>query len=115
MDTVLVDTQFQKGKPELEVTNELYFRKCDALCQPCPARDIFHKASPGITKHDWPNELIHMKKIFSNPDIEEDNWKGKKNPDAVADFVTSNFCHQKILPKVQRLELTNHIHLIPPN
>ena len=41
-----------------------------------------------------------MKKIFANPDIEEDNWQAKKNPDAVADFVTSNFCHQKILPKV---------------
>ena len=50
MDTVLVDTQLQKGKPELEVTNELYFQKCDALCQPCPARDIFHKELLNPTK-----------------------------------------------------------------
>lgn len=94
----------QDGQPQLEVTDELYFQKCDGPCRTCPARDIYHKAAPGINKHDWPSELIYMKKIFANPDIEEDNWQAKKNPDAVADFVTSNFCHQKILPKLCTLD-----------
>ena len=43
-----------------------------------------------------------MKKLFQTPDATEDNWKARANPDAVADYVISNYCHNKKLPKVRK-------------
>ena len=92
------------------LTPHIYFLQCvkdpiSADCKEtdhayCPALTTFKENSPRISKHDWPEDLIHFKKIFARPDATEDDWIAKKNPDSVGDFILSNFCHDKRLPKV---------------
>ena len=92
------------------LTPHIYFLQCDkdpisGGCEEtdhafCPALTTFKENSPRISKHDWPKDLIHFKTIFARPNATEDDWIAKKNPDSVGDFILSNFCHDKRLPKV---------------
>lgn len=96
--------------PIMMLTPHIYFLQCDkdpisGGCEEtdhafCPALTTFKENSPRISKHDWPKDLIHFKKIFARPNATEDDWIAKKNPDSVGDFILSNFCHDKRLPKL---------------
>jgi len=85
----------------MTLTPYIYFRQCqDGISCDCPILTNLKNNIPRISKHDWPDELIHFKRIFARPDATDDDWIAKKNPDSVGDFVLSNFCHDRRLPKL---------------
>lgn len=86
-------------KPHLAISKSVYF-----MTQECPAISLLKESAPKITVDDWPPDLAFIRHIFEQPDTEEDNWTTKKNPESVADFVATKYCHNGVLPKLCHAE-----------
>jgi len=82
-------------KPYLSITQSIFF-----MTQECPAILLLKEAAPTIKKDAWPTDLAYIKRIFEVPDSDEDNWTTRKNPETVADYVQTKYCHNSMLPKL---------------
>ena len=88
------------GSPLLNVSDSIYFTESN-----CPAIKLLKDAAPQIKEDDWSADLAYIKGIFQVPNSTDDNWTTKKNPESVADFVSTNYCQSNALPKVNTINI----------